>query len=175
MDCASCKDSNRQLVQKLISIEHDLVDTARRVLNRAQDPFSGVIGFLEERPENVSLPGYVVNKVLVETFGDMEKVPALIRVLAGHVREIIRQSNVINIVNEHPNAERWGNFIIKQKEKINFEVCWDKGKLMLNNIQGLVGVEHGIELPLEKIQVSPPKLIVTVKLGLLRPQRVVDI
>jgi hypothetical protein len=47
--------------------------------------------------------------------------------------------------------------------------------MVLKNIQGLIGVEHGVEVPLEKILVQPPKLIVTVRLGILHPQRVVDI
>src|SRR5262249_50281134 len=102
-------------------------------------------------------------------------IPSLIRILASHVKDVMRKSNVINIINEHPNAERWGNYIIKQKERINFEVGFEKGKLLLHNISGLIGVEHGIELPLEKILVQPPKLIVTVKLGLMHPQRVLDI
>jgi hypothetical protein len=91
------------------------------------------------------------------------------------MREVCRHKNVIELVNEHPAAEKWGNFIIQQKERINFEVAFECGKLVLKNIHGLVGVEHGIECPLEKILVVPPKLIVTVRLGLLRPQKEVDL
>lgn len=176
MHCGCCgRDHNGQFMQKLKTVEHDLVDVAKRVLRTASDPFSGVIGFLHERPENSSLPGYVINKILIDTFGCTENVPALIRILSGHVREVIRHANVIEMVNEHPSTEKWGNFMIKQKERINFEVGREKGLMVLKNIQGLVGVEHGIELPLEKILVQPPKLIVTVRMGLLRPQKVVDI
>lgn len=177
MSCIGCsKDHNGvELMHKLMSMEHELIEISRRVLKTAGDPFSGVVRFLHERPEGNSLPGYLMNKVLLETFGNRDEIPGLIRILAGHVREIIRQSNVINIINEHPTAERWGNFIIKQKERMKFEVGLEKGKLALKNIQGIIGVEHGIELPLDKILVQPPKLLVTVKLGIIRRQRIVDI
>jgi hypothetical protein len=46
---------------------------------------------------------------------------------------------------------------------------------VLKNIAGLVGIEHGIEAPLEKILVKPPKLIVTLNMGLLHPQKVLDL
>jgi hypothetical protein len=161
-------------MQKLVSMEQELVDVARRVLKTASDPFTGVIKFLHERPENNSLPGRLVNSVLQQTFCN-EEIPDLIKILAGHVREIYRHSNVIDIIKEHPTTEKWGNFMIKQKERIKFEVGLEKGRLVLNNIQGLIGVEHGVELPLEKITVSPPNLIVTVKLGMLHPQRTVSI
>jgi len=173
-DCKT-NDSNAQLLEKIANIEQELVTTAKRLVKSAGDPFSGVINFLAERPEGTSMPGFLVNRVLLETFGEIEQIPGLIRILSGHVKEIVRQSNAINIINEHPNSERWGNFIIKQKEKIKFEVGLEKGKLLLHKIEGLIGVEQGIELPLEKILVQPPKLIVTVKLGLLHPQKVVDI
>jgi hypothetical protein len=152
-----------------------MVEVLSRVVKSASDPFSGVIKYLAERPENQSMPGYLVKGLLTETFGSQEAVPSLIRILSGHVREVIRQSNVINIINEHPSVENWGAFVIKQKERINFEVGLEKGLVVLKNIQGLIGVEHGVELPLEKILVQPPKLIVTVRMGILHPQRVVDI
>lgn len=161
-------------MQKLLDGEQ-LVEVARRMLKLAGDPFSGVIRFLHERPENSSMTGHVINSVLLETFGDREQIPGLIRLLATHVREIARQSNVINIVNEHVAVERWGNYLIKQKERIAFEVGKEKDKLLLKNIVGLIAIEHGIELPLEKILVHPPNLIVTVKLGLFPAQRVLEI
>jgi hypothetical protein len=164
-----------QLLHKLVCMEHELVETAKRVVKNASDPFTAVIRFLAERPENNSLPGYVVNRVLLQTFGTRENVPSLVTVLAQHCKEIIRQSNVISIINEHPAAERWGAYLIKQKERIKFEVGREKDKLVLKNIIGLVAVEHGIELALDKILVNPPKLEVTLKLGLLRPHRTVDI
>ena len=173
--CEDAKDSkDHQLMQKLVTMEQELVEVARRILKTASDPFSGVIKFLHERPENNSLPGKLVNNVLQQTFCN-EEIPGLIKIMAGHVREIYRHSNVIDIIKEHPTTEKWGNFMIKQKERIKFEVGLEKGRLVLNNIQGLIGVEHGIELPLEKITVSPPNLIVTVKMGMLHPQRTVSI
>lgn len=180
MDCSCAEDRSSdsfkmKLENKLISMETELVDVAKRILRSATDPFSGVMQFLHERPENTVLYGEVMKKVLHESFGDPDKIPGLVRILAAHVREIIRQSNVINVVNEHPAVERWGNYLIKQKERIAFEVGRDNNTLVLKNIHGLVAVEHGIELPLEKIQVKPPDLIVTVKLGLLRAQKVVGI
>lgn len=156
-------------------MEADLVEVARRILRSAGDPFSGVMQFLHERPENTVLNGELMKKVLHESFGDPDKIPGLVKILAAHVREIIRHSNVINVVNERPAVERWGNYLIKQKERIAFEVSQDNNYLVLKNIVGLIAVEHGIELPLEKILVKPPNLIVTVKLGILRPQKVVEI
>lgn len=157
-------------------MEQELVVTARTLVKGATDPFSGVIKFLHERPENSSLHGYLVDRVLLETFGSREEIPGLIKALASHVREIIRQSNVISIVNEHPTAEKWGSYIIKQTENMRFEVGFDKGCLVLKNIKGLFGIEHGVELPLEQILVKPPsKLVVTCNMGLLKPQRILDI
>jgi hypothetical protein len=173
--CAQTAEKSNEIVQKLRDFEAELIETARRILNTSRDPFSAVIRFLHERPENSSLPGYLVHKVLLETFGDMESVPSLVRVLAAHVRSIVRNANVIELILEHPATERWGNFMIKQKERVKFEVAFDKGRLVLNNISGLIGIENGLECPLERIQVMPPKLIVTVKLGLLHPQKEVDI
>jgi len=157
-----------------LGAEHELVAAARRLIKTASDPFTACINFLHDRPDNAPLTGHLVNNVLLEAFGDKEKIPALVRILSAHVRQIARRKNVIELVNEHPAAENWGNFIIKAKERINFEVAFEKGMLVMNNISGLIGVEHGVELPLEKIKVQPPKLIVTVRLGLLRPQKEVD-
>jgi len=171
VDCKCEEGSN--LKDRLVSMEQEVVEVARKVLKSASDPFTGVIKFLHERPEDKSLPGYAVNRVLQETLGS--EVPALIKILAGHVREIVRHSNVIDIIKEHPTAEKWGAFVIKQKDRIKFEVGLEKGLLVLRNVQGLIGVEHGIELQLEKILVQPPDLIVTARLGLLRPERVVSI
>jgi len=117
----------------------------------------------------------VVKKVLVESFGGVEHIPGLVSILAGHVKEIVRQSNVISIVNEHPAVERWGDYIIKQRERIRFELGRERGKVVLKNIVGLNAVEHGLEAALDRILVNPPKLEITLKLGLLRPQRIVDI
>jgi len=168
-------ESRRELLQKLVTVEQELIDVANRVLKTAGDPFSAVVRFLHERPENLSMSGYLMNKVLLGTFGERERIPGLIKVLAGHVKEVIRHSNVINIVNEHPAKERWGAYLIKQADRIKFEVAREKGKLVLKNIQGLICVEHGIEAALDKILVNPPKLEVTLRMGILRPQRTVDI
>lgn len=176
MNClCSPNENRRELLQKLVNVEQELVDVARKMLKTASDPFSAVVRFLHERPENASLPGYLVNKVLLETFGAKEQIPGLINVLAGHVKEVIRHSNVISIVNEHPAIERWGSYLIKQAGNIKFEVSREKGKLVLKNIHGLICVEHGIEAALDKILVNPPKLEVTLRLGILRPQKTVDI
>jgi hypothetical protein len=175
-DCCDRKTMNAQIKETLEAFEAELVEIARLILKQASDPFSGVIKFLQERPEGDSLHGYLVNRVLLETFGSMEEVPALIRALTSHVHEVIRQRNVISIHNEHPTAEPWGSFIIKQKERTRFEIAFEKDCLVLKNIVGIFGIEHGIEAPLEKILVrSPKQLVVTVNLGLLHPQRVLDL
>ncbi len=175
MSCPCCgkRIHNLQLMQKVATVEQELLDVARRILRSASDPLSAVIRFLHERPENSSLPGYVVDRLLTETFGD--QIPGLVAVLAGHMKETIRQSNVIKIVNEHATSERWGNYIIKAKELIKFEIAREKGKLVLKDIVGLRAVEGGIEGALERILVDPPKLLVTVRLGLFPIERTVDI
>ena len=173
--CSGRKLLNLHLVHKLASVEQDLVDVARRILRTASDPVSAVVRFLHERPENSSLPGYVVERLLLETFGDKDQIPGLVSVLAGHMKETIRQSNVINIINEHPAVERWGNYIIKATELIKFEISREKGKLVLKDIVGLRAVENGIEAALERIIIDPPKLQVTVRMGVFPVQRTVDI
>ncbi|MBZ0186095.1 MAG: hypothetical protein K8F91_07535 [Candidatus Obscuribacterales bacterium] len=175
-DASIGKESpSSQLLDKLAEVEKELVEGAKKMVKSASDPFSGVINFLHQRPENVSLEGSLIDILLIETFGSKEEIPGLIRAISCHVREIIRQSNVIQIINHQPTAEKWGNYIIKKKERIKFEVGTEKGCLVLKNIKGLFGTEHGVELPLEKITVMPPKLIVTLNMGLVRPQKVLDI
>ncbi len=173
MSCKCNEVGDSQIVQKLKSLEGELVEVARKVLKSASDPMTGVIRFLHERPENSSLPGYLINGVLEQTFGT-EEIPGLIRILAGHAREVVRHANVIELIKEHPTTEKWQDFLIKQTDRVKFEVAFEKGSLVLKNINGLIGIEHGIELPLDKIQINPPNLIVTVKMGMLRPQRVVS-
>ena len=178
LNCPTCGKEvlNTDCIGRLTgTVEHELVEVAKRMLRTATDPFSAVMHFLHERPENTTLPGYLMKKVLLESFGSAERIPSLIAILAGHVKEVARQSNVINIVNEHPAVERWGSYIIKQKERIKFELGAERGKMVLKNIVGLVAVDCGIEAPLERILVDPPKLEITLRLGVLRPQRVVDI
>jgi hypothetical protein len=173
LNCTCNEAGNSQIVQKLKTLEQELVEVARKVLKSASDPMTGVIRFLHERPENSSLPGHLINGVLEQTFGN-EEIPGLIRILAGHAREVVRHANVIELIKEHPTTEKWQDFIIKQTDRVRFEVGFDQGRLVLKNINGLIGIEHGIELPLEKILINPPNLIVTVKMGMLRPQRVVS-
>ncbi len=179
MDCTCPKllkiRKNTASFSNLQGLESELVNVAHNILSNTADPFSAVIKFLYERPEGLSLRGYVMDYVLAEAFGEQDKIPGLIKILAGHVREIIRQSNVINIVNEHTAIEKWGNYLIKQTERIKFEVGKERDLLVLKNIAGLFAIEHGIAVPLEKITVQPPKLVVTLNLGLIRPSRVVDI
>ncbi|HMW91030.1 MAG TPA: hypothetical protein PLI59_19350 [Candidatus Obscuribacter sp.] len=177
INCDFCKRQtlDAQILETLMSCEKDLVEVARGIVKGASDPFSGVIKFLQDRPDGASLHGYLVHRVLMETFGSVDEIPGLIRAIASHVREVIRQSNVISIVNEHPTTERWGSYIIKQKERMRFEVGMEKDSLVLKNIVGLVGMEHGVEAPLEKITVKPPKLIVTLNMGILHPQKVLDL
>jgi hypothetical protein len=171
MDCSNCSPDDVFVKQR----ETELVDMAKRILRTASDPISAVIRFLHERPENASLPGYVIDRVLLEAFESQERIPGLVRILAGHVREISRKKNVIDILKEHAAVEKWGNYLIKQADQIKFEVAKERDKLVLKNIGGLVAVEHGIEIPLDKILINPPKLEVTLRFGLLRPQRIIDI
>ena len=179
MHCSCGKTTNKTHYNLLLSqvklTEHELVTAARNILSGAKDPVSAVIKFLHERPEGYSLTGYVMDHVLKETFGEEEQIPGLIKVLASHVREIIRHSNVINIVNEHVAIEKWGNYLIKQTERIKFEVSKERELLVLNNIAGIFAIEHGIAVPVEKITIQPPNLVVTINLGLLHPKRVVQI
>ncbi|MBX9686310.1 MAG: hypothetical protein K2X27_06380, partial [Candidatus Obscuribacterales bacterium] len=109
------------------------------------------------------------------SFGSYEQVPGLVKLLSAHLKEVVRSSNVIAIYNEHFSQADFCGYLLRLKEQIKFEVCREKDKLVLKNIAGLVAVEHGIELPLERILVNPPKLEITVKLGLLRPVKAVDI
>ena len=176
MNC-SCPGNNEDLkqIQKLENELAEMAETAKRLVKTASDPFSAVIRFLAERPENVSLTGSSVKSVLVDTFGGYDQIPGLVRLLSGHLQKVVRQSNVIAIYNEHFSQEDWAGYLVKVKENIKFEVVKEKDKLVLKNIAGLVCVEHGIELPLESIRVNPPKLEITVRLGLLRPVKSVDI
>jgi hypothetical protein len=156
-------------------LESELIDVAKKILQHASDPISAVIRFLHERPENQSLPGFVIDRVLLATFEEDARIPGLVRILAGQVREISRRSNVIDILKDKPANERWGSYLIKQSKNIKFEVAKERDKLVLKNLVGLSAIEHGIEVPIDKIVVNPPKLEVTLRLGLLRPQRIVDI
>ena len=167
-------ENGQDLLARLAEVEREVVEKAKNVVKGASDPFSGLIKFLHQRPENEGLDGQVVEAVLIESFGSVEEVPDLIRAIAARVRTVIRESNVINITNDGITLQEWGKFVIKKTEVMKFEVTYEKGELVLKNIKGLFGIEHGVELPLEKIQVRPPKLIVTAKLGLVKPQRVLD-
>jgi hypothetical protein len=170
--------SNEMVARQLHKLEAELIEmgsSARRLLRNASDPVSAVIRFLHERPENVSLNGLSVKTLLADVFGGSEQIPGLLQVLSAHLHDVVRQSNVIAIYNEHLSQASWAGYLIKVKEQIKFEVAREKDKLVLKNIAGLVAVEHGMELPLERILINPPKLEVTVKLGMLHPVRAVDI
>jgi len=174
MDCI-CEDKPDNAVKaKLHSVHHELVDRARRILRSATDPVSAVVRFLHERPENVSVSGHVLHYVLRETFQEKE-IPTLVRILSAHVRDVIRTSNVIEIINTHPAVEQWGDYLLKQKDRIKFEIARERERFLIKNIVGITAVEHGIELPIEKILIQPPKLVVTVRIGPLTPQRILDI
>jgi hypothetical protein len=175
MDCNCESKQDKTVKEKLHHVHHDLVDGARRILRSATDPVSAVVRFLQERPENVSVPGNVLLYVLRETFQEKE-IPGLVRILSAHVREVIRSKNdVIDIINMHPAVERWGDYLLKQKDRIKFEIAREREWFAIKNIVGITAIEHGIELPLEKILIKPPKLVVTVRLGPLHPERVLDI
>jgi len=171
--CNAAEASDR--LQKIENEILDMTDTAKRLLRVASDPVSAMIKFLHDRPEHVSLAGGSMRQVLLESFGTCEQVPGLLRLLSGHVREIVRHANVIDVHNEHLFQEMWAGYLIKLKEKIKFEVGFERDRIVLKNIHGLVCVEQGMELPLERILVNPPKLEITVRLGLLRPVRALDI
>jgi hypothetical protein len=156
-------------------LESELIDVAKKILRQASDPITAVIRFLHERPEDQSLPGFVIDRVLLATFEEDARIPGLVRILAGQVRHISRRSNVIDILKDKPANERWGSYLIKQHKNVKFEVAKERDKLVLKNLVGLSAIEHGIEVPIEKIVVNPPKLEVTLRLGLLRPQRIIDI
>lgn len=175
----NCSCPGNELVSKQIhKLESELAemaDSAKRLLKNASDPVSAVIRFLHERPENVSLHGHSVKSILLDAFGSPDQIPGLVRILSDHLRMVVRQSNVIAVHNEHFSQADFCGYLVKLKELIKFEVAKERDKLVLKNIAGLVCVEHGIELPLERILINPPKLEITVKLGVLRPVRAVDI
>ncbi len=170
----NCSCHNDRL-QKLEADINELAENCKRLIRSASDPFTAVIKFLHERPENISLAGMSVKQVLLDAFGSPEQIPGLVRLLSSHVREIVRHRNIIEVRNEHLAQESWSGYLIKLKEHVNFEIGRERDKLVLKNIAGLVCIEHGMEVPVEKILVSPPKLEITVRLGLLRPVRAVDI
>jgi hypothetical protein len=175
MDCICKNKPDTAFKAKLLTMHHDLVDGAKRILRSAADPVSGVLRFLQERPEGTSLAGYAMNYVLLEAFEDEANIPGLVRILAGHVREIKRQANIIDIVNSHAAVEKWDHYMIKLKEQIKFEIRRDHEFFLMDKIVGLTAVEHGVELPVELIKIQPPNLIVTFKLGPLHPKRVLSI
>jgi hypothetical protein len=175
MDCICKNKPDTAFKAKLHAMHHELVDGAKRILRTAADPVSGVLRFLQERPEGTSLAGYAMSYILLEAFEDEANIPGLVKILAGHVREISRHANIIDIVNSHAAVEKWDHYMIKLKEQIKFEIRRDREFFLMDNIVGLTAVEHGIELPVELIKIQPPNLIVTFKLGPLRPKRVLSI
>lgn len=176
MSC-SCQGKNivTEQIHKIEAEIAEMADTAKKIIKTASDPVSAVVRFLHERPENVSLNGHSVKQVLHDAFGSYEQVPGLVRLLSAHLKEVVRHSNVIAVYNEHFAQDTFAGYMVKLKEQVKFEITRENNKLVLKNIAGLVCVEHGVELPLEKILINPPKLEITVKLGLLRPVKAVDI
>lgn len=174
MSC-NCSDPLSKRIHKIESELAEMADNAKRLIKTASDPFTAVVKFLHERPENVSLNGASVKSVLLDAFGNYEEIPSLVQVLSEHLKEVVRHSNVISLANEHFSQADWCGYLIKLKEQIKFEVAREKDKLVLKNINGLTYVEHGIDLPIERILVNPPKLEITVRLGLLHPVKAVDI
>ncbi len=165
------------IIDKIASIDEvkDLINKAQKILKHASDPISGVIKFLHDRPDGVSMSGHIANHVLEESFGGSHKIPQLVKLLSSHMVEIIRNANSIIITKECMSTQKLGHFLVKQKDRVKFDIKQEKESITLSNISGLTGLEHGVELPIEKIQIQPPKLIVTAKLGLLRPQKILDI
>ncbi|MDX2107844.1 MAG: hypothetical protein SFY67_15690 [Candidatus Melainabacteria bacterium] len=152
-----------------------IIENAKRIVSAASDPFSGVIRFLHQRPENEPLEGSLVEQVLVETFGSHDSIPQIIKAISAAVTKITRSANTIKITNQHPTKEQLGDIFIKKENVVTFEVAEEKGVLVLKKIDGLLGVEHGLEVPLDKIEVKPPKLIVTVDMGFIKPQKSLNI
>ena len=177
MHC-SCRQANKIMSKQLQKFEAEMVEMiekARRLLKTASDPVTAVVKFLHEQPEHVLLEGQFVKDILLHAFDSPEQIPGLVKLLSSHIKHVVRSSDVIAVYNEHLSQSDWGGYLVRLKEQVNFEVAREKGKFVLKNIAGLTAIEHGIELPLEKILINPPKLEVTVKLGLLRPVRAVDI
>jgi hypothetical protein len=160
---------------QLVIIEQELIDAAKHLLKTSSDPMTAVIRFLHERPDNTSLPGYVIDAVLIEAFGASDKIPGLISVLAVQVQEIRRQANTIKIINHNPTASQWGNYLIKKTETVRFEIAKEKDKLVLKNIVGMQATELGLEAQLERVLINPPKLEIGLKLGMIPVMKVVDI
>jgi hypothetical protein len=175
MDCICKSKPDSAFRTKLHEMHSELADRAKRIVRSAADPVSAVLRFLQERPEGTSLAGYAMSYVLLEAFEDEAKIPGLVRLLAAHVREINRQANIIDIVNSHAAVEKWDHYLVKLKEQIKFEIRRERDVFMMDKIVGLTAVEHGIEAPVELIKIQPPNIIVTLRFGLLRPQRVLSI
>ncbi|HNM52210.1 MAG TPA: hypothetical protein PKN86_20990, partial [Candidatus Obscuribacter sp.] len=57
INCDFCKRQtlDAQILETLMSCEKDLVEVARGIVKGASDPFSGVIKFLQDRPDGASL------------------------------------------------------------------------------------------------------------------------
>ena len=113
-------ENGQDLLARLAEVEREVVEKAKNVVKGASDPFSGLIKFLHQRPENEGLDGQVVEAVLIESFGSVEEVPDLIRAIAARVRTVIRESNVINITNDGITLQEWGKFVIKKTEVMKF-------------------------------------------------------
>lgn len=166
--------ARESLDSHLYKLEGEIIDIAHKLMRSATDPFTGVIRFLHQQPENQALSGTIVKSILLDVFEKPEQIPAIVKLFSGQVRHIVRRANVIDIINEQASQQAFSGHLLKLKDRIKFEVGVEKGCTVLKNIAGLIAVEHGLEVPLDKIIINPPKLEITLRLGLLRPHRTVD-
>ncbi len=79
--CDRCerKGSTLNLVKPL-RLKKELIKVANRIVKCCAEPFSVLIKFLQDRPAGVALHGYLVNRVLIETFGSAKRLGSYILV-----------------------------------------------------------------------------------------------
>lgn len=155
--------------------EEELIKVGKDLLETSDDEFSAVVRFMHQLPEQPPLPGELANTVLSAVFGDVEKMPGLVRILADGLKEVVRKGDVVKLVNEEAESDPWQGYTVKKKQMVQFEVENKNGKISLKNVSGLSFVENGLEASLQKAIVKAPKIECTLKLGLIPVQRVVDI
>jgi hypothetical protein len=154
--------------------EDELIKIGRDLL-ASSDEFSSVVNFMHQLPEQPPLPGDLANTVLTAVFGDVEKMPGLVRILADGLEKVVRKGNVVQLVNEEAESDPWQGYIVKKKHVVQFEIENIGGSVALKNVSGLSFVENGLEAALQKAVVKAPKLECTLKLGPIPVQRTVDI
>jgi len=155
--------------------EEELIKIGKDLLDSSDDEFSSVVRFMHQLPETPPLPGDMANKVLTAVFGDVEKMPGLVRILADGLKEVVRKGDVIQLVNEEAESDPWQGYTVKKKQLVQFEIENKDGQVALKNVSGLSFVENGLEASLQKAIVKAPKIECTLKLGPISVQRVVDI